>query len=251
MSTIYTTEFRCVDCGAALDVRVADSLNANRMPAARQWVLERTLFQQPCTCGRTVTAIQPFLYVDFERGLWVHVLPEDQRPAYHAREPEVLAAYREAFDPARGPKFISSLGSLVTPRLAFGYEELREKVVAGDAGLDDALVEALKLEVLATNPDLLRRGVMLLTLDGADSQALRFAAYSFPPGQVGELLGEVTVARSMYDALAGRADAVRDSYPALFDGVYVSVQRYRFEPPVPDDPSTSRATDAAQPPHGV
>jgi len=230
MSTLYTTEFRCVDCAAAVDVRVADSLNANRLPEARQWVLDRALFQTACRCGRTVTAIQPFLYVDFDRGLWIQVLPEDQRPAYHAREPVVTAAYHAAFDPVRGPRFIASLGSLVTPRLVYGYEELREKIVAGDAGLDDALVEALKLEVLAGHPELLRQGVVLLTLDAADAGSLRFGAYAFPPGEPGELVGDVTVLRAMYDALAGQIAAVRDSYPALFEGVYVNVQRYRFEP---------------------
>jgi hypothetical protein len=231
VSTIYSAEFRCADCGAVVDVRVADSLNANRLPEARAWVLARTLFQHPCVCGRTVIAIQPFLYVDFDRGLWVQVVPEDQRPAYHAREPEVVDAYRAAFDPVTGPRFIASLGSLVTPRLAYGHEELREKVVGGDAGLDDALVEALKLEILATHPELLRRGVMLLTLDAADAQALRFLAYSFPPGGPGEIIGDISVQRAMYDALAARKGAVRDSYPALFEGVYVNVQRYRFEPP--------------------
>jgi hypothetical protein len=233
MSTTYHTAFHCVDCGAAVDVRVADSLNANRLPEARRWVLDRTLFQHPCVCGRTVTAIHPFLYVDFDRGLWVQVLPEDERPAYHAREPEVVAAYRTAFDPGSGPRFVASLGSLVTPRLVYGYEELREKVMAGDAALDDALVEALKLEILATQPDLLRRGVMLLTLDSADAQTVRFGAYGFPPGGPGELLGDVTVPRAMYDALAARKAAVRDSYPSLFEGVYVNVQRYRFEPASP------------------
>ena len=231
MSTLYTTAFRCPECGAAVDVRVADSLNANRLPEARQWVLERTLFQLPCACGHTVTAIHPFLYADFDRGLWIQVLPEDQRPAYHASEREVLAAYRAAFDPAHGPNFISALGALVAPRVVYGYEELREKIVAADARHDDALVEALKLEVLAGQPELLRRGVALLTLDAVDERALSFRAYGFPPGGSGEILGEIGVARTLYAALAERAATVHDSYAALFEGVYVNIQRYRFEPP--------------------
>jgi hypothetical protein len=230
MSTLYSAMFRCADCGATVDVRVADSLNANRLPEARRWVLDRTLFQGPCACGRTITALHPFLYVDFDRGLWVQVVPEEQRPAYHTRELEVIAAHRSAFDPDRGPRFLSSLAALVTPRLAYGYEELREKVVGGDAALDDALVEALKLELLATHPELLQRGVVLLTLDGADAETLRFLTYGFPPGRPGELLGDLTVSRALYDALAERRAAVRDSYPQLFEGVYVNVQRYRFEP---------------------
>jgi CpXC protein len=230
VSTLYTTAFRCADCGATLDVRVADSLNANRLPEARQWVLDRTLFQQPCACGRAVTAIHPFLYADFDRGLWIQVLPEDQRPRYHASESDVLAAYRAAFDPTRGPNFIAALGALVAPRVVYGYEELREKVVAADAALDDALVEALKLEVLAGQPELLRRGVALLTLDAVDERTLSFRAYGFPPGGPGQILGEIGVARALYAALAARAADVRDSYPPLFAGVYVNVQRYRFEP---------------------
>jgi hypothetical protein len=230
MSTLYTTAFRCVGCGAAVDVRVADSLNANRLPEARQWVLDRTLFQQCCACGCTVTAIHPFLYADFDHGLWIQVQPEDQRPAYHASERDVLAAYRAAFDPARGPNFISAFGALVAPRLVYGYEELREKIVAADAQLDDSLIEALKLEVLAGQPELLRRGVVLLTLDAVDDSALRFRAYAFPPGSPGEILGEIGVARTLYAALAECTAAVRGSYPALFERVYVNIQRYRFEP---------------------
>jgi hypothetical protein len=34
----------------------------------------------------------------------------------------------------------------------------------------------------------------------------------------------------MYDALAERKVAMRDSSPSRFEGVYVNVQRYRFEP---------------------
>jgi hypothetical protein len=236
VSTIYSAPFRCVDCGAVLDVRVADSLNANRLPEARRWVLDRTLFQHECACGRAVTAIHPFLYADFERGLWLQVLPEDRRPGYHADEPQVVAAYRAAFDRETGPRFIAALGAMVTPRVVYGYEELREKLVCADAALDDALVEALKLEVLVAEPELLRRGVVLLTLDGADPQALHFRAYGFPAGGTGEIIGEMAVARAAYDALAARAASVRDSYPALFAGVYVNVQRYRFEPEPDSDP---------------
>src|SRR5262249_3930895 len=204
VSTLYTTAFRCGDCGAAVDIRVADSLNANRLPEARQWVLDRTLFQARCACGRTVTAIHPFLYADFDRGLWIQVQPEDQRPAYHASERDVLAAYRAAFDRARGPKFIGALGALVVPRLVYGYEELREKIVAADARLDDSLVEALKLEVLVGQPELLRRGVVLLTLDSVDDDAVTFRAYAFPPDGPGEIVGDIGVARTLYNALAER-----------------------------------------------
>lgn len=241
MSTLFSIELRCA-CAATVVVRIADSLNANRMPDARCWVLDRTLFQQPCSCGRTVVALHPVLYTDFDRGLWIQVLPEDLRPDYHAREPEVLAAYHRAFDPGTGARFLPALGGLVSPRLVYGYEELREKVVAADHGLDDVIVEVLKLEVLATHPDLLRSGVMLLTLEGADAGSLQLRAHHFAPGGRGEILGDVVVSRALYTALAEREAALTESYPSLFEGVYVNVQRYRFEPA--EDAATA-APDAA------
>lgn len=243
MSTLFNVQIPCDGCGARVVVRVADSLNANRMPEARTWVLERTLFRERCTCGAHVLAIHPFLYADFDRGLWIHVMSEDQRPHYHAREPEVLAAHRAAFDTATGPRFLDALGAMVTPRLVYGYEELREKLIAADERLDDALVEAMKLEILVSRPELIRQGVMLLTLDSTDEASLRFRAHHFRPTGapadrevhhvIGSVLGEIAVSRALYAALAEKRDAVRDSYPSLFDGVYVNVQRYRFEPAPP------------------
>jgi hypothetical protein len=230
MSGVSGAGVTCLACGAMLDVRIADSVSTERTPEARGCVLDRTLFQAPCACGRLVSAPHPLLYVDFEHGLWVQVLPEDERPRYHGHEAEVAAAYRTAFDTRQFPRFVAVLGQMVRPRLVFGHEELREKVVGAGAGLDDGVVEVAKLELLAGHSELLRQGVMLLTLDAVDARGLGFRAYRFAPGEPGEILGEVVAPRTLYDGLAARRDQLRDAYPSLFDAVYVNVQRYRFEP---------------------
>jgi hypothetical protein len=237
----YAIDVPCPACGTRLPVRVADNLNAERMTDARRWVLDRSLFQGACSCGTRFTAVHPFLYVDFERGLWIHVMPEDKRPEYHGREPEVVDAFHTAFDTERGPRFVASLAALVTPRLVYGYEELREKVVGADAGLDDAVVEALKLEILALRPELAEGGVMLLTLEAADAELLTFRSHGFGSDGAGEILGELTVARALYDKLAEPETGMRHSYPGLFGATYVNIQRYRFEPPaLMHDPHVAR-----------
>jgi hypothetical protein len=232
MSTLYNAPVTCSSCGHVVFVEVADSLNANRMPAARERVLARELFTMDCACGRRITAIHNVLYVDFERALWVQVAPEEERTRYPELEGGVLAAYREAFDPATYPKALAALGAMVRPRLAFGYEELREKVVAADAAIDDALLEVLKLELLVARPDLLTDGVELLVLTAADDKVLRLDLHSFGGGD-GQVIGELVVARAGYESLVVRRAGVAPTYRGLFERPYVNTARYRFAPEIP------------------
>lgn len=229
MSTLYASQIECAGCGEPLSVRLADSLNANRMPEARRWVLERSLLTVSCgECGQRTTAVKPLLYTDFERGLWIQVMPEQDRPGFEPLERDVRAGFAAAFDTGTFPRFVQILGARLQPRVAFGYEELREKVVAADAGLLDTLVEVLKLELFVVNPEILRAGAELLTLDAADEERLRFYFHVFPPGRAGEITGELTVARGAYEALVADIEHVRRCHPALFEGVYVNALRYRF-----------------------
>jgi hypothetical protein len=242
MSTIYSAQVTCSVCGHQLMVEIADSLNANRMPAAREHVLARTLFDATCECGRRITAIHKVLYVDFERGLWIQVANEDERPAYTALEPAVLGAFAAAFDTERFPKAIAALAALVRPRLVFGYEELREKVIAAEAGLEDSLLEALKLELLVARSDLLTHGVEVMMLRSADDRALHFDLYASAGGE-GQLVGELVVARSGYEGIVVRRAVVAQTHPGLFTGPYVNIARYRFAEELIED--AADVTEAA------
>jgi hypothetical protein len=228
MSTLYSGTIPCGGCGAPVAVPLADSLNANRMPAARDWVLERTLMTATCTCGAQTTAIQPVLYVDFERKLWIQAVEDDRRPAFPACEAEVRTQFAEAFDTTRFPAFIAVWRDQIQPRVVFGYEELREKVVAADHDLDDAILEVLKLELLVAQPHLVRGGVQVLLLEKVVDDALRFRGLTFDRDGRAQLGAELDVRRSAHDGLAARRDELARTYPALFGGCYVNAQRYRF-----------------------
>ena len=118
MSTIYGGTIPCGGCGAEVAVQLADSLNANRMPAARDWVVERTLMTGGCGCGATTTAIQPVLYVDFERRLWIQAVEDDRRAVYPVCEDEVRAQFAAAFDTTRFPRFVGVWRDQLAPRVA-------------------------------------------------------------------------------------------------------------------------------------
>src|SRR5262249_34396472 len=62
-------------------------------------------------------------------------------------------------------------------RVIYGLDELREKIVAQDAGLDDRIVELLKIYLLQEHPFLLKKPRLLVHLTGVDAAAFDFVAY--------------------------------------------------------------------------
>jgi hypothetical protein len=63
-----------------------------------------------------------------------------------------------------------------TPRVVFGLEELREKLVGADAGFDDRAVELMKAALMHDHPVLLTRAVLRLALDAVDARGAHFVA---------------------------------------------------------------------------
>jgi len=228
MSTRYTADVGCARCGRTNQVAVADSYSVDRLPSVREQVLARTLMSATCSCGQRIEVVKPLLYSDVARGWWIHIETVDRRPAFEVCEQETRTEFASVFDPATFPKAVAALGDQLRVRLVFGHEELREKVLCADHGLDDALVEILKLELLVARPELLENGIRILVLDGVTDDALALIALA--ADETGEVrpAGEVRVARRALASLAARREGLAATYPALFGGVYVNALRYRM-----------------------
>lgn len=227
MSTKYTADVDCARCGRKNQVAIADSYSVDRLPAVREWVLARTLMSTTCACGSRVEIEKPLLYSDSARGWWIHITTADRRPTFEVCEAETRAEFATVFDPSRFPKAVAALGERLRVRVVFGHEELREKVLCADHGLDDALVEVLKLELLVARPELLEAGASILVLDGVVDDALSLIALAADTNGQIQPVGELRVARRAHDSLAARRDELVATYPALFGGVYVNALRYR------------------------
>lgn len=227
MSTRYTADVGCARCGRTNQVAVADSYSVDRLPSVREQVLARTLMSATCSCGQRIEVVKPLLYSDVARGWWIHIETVDRRPAFEVCEQETRTEFASVFDPATFPKAVAALGDQLRVRLVFGHEELREKVLCADHGLDDALVEILKLELLVARPELLAAGVDILVLDGIVDRALSLVGLAADKRGQYHPAGEVRVARSAYDSLRSRRDELVTIYPALFGGTYVNALRYR------------------------
>lgn len=232
MSIIQTFVLDC-DCGARVETQCCLSINAERHPQLRDALLDRTLHQFTCgACGAALHVEKKLAYLDLPRGELYSVAPERDRGDERALAEDTVAAWQLAFG-RQAPVAVGALfdSERFRVRLCFGLEELREKVVARDAGLDDLALEIVKAELMAGNAEWAARGVRTLRLDHVEPDgrlAFLLERASEPPsvldvGVVAERARHDELARAPWrDLLAG--------HPGIAWGPHVSL--LRLAPPV-------------------
>jgi hypothetical protein len=145
MSITATRTIACRACATAIDDLTIESANPTRHPWFQDQVLDRTLLRRTCpSCGAPHVHLDRLVWTDLPGRLCALVLRDDERGAWQQLEPEAVQALAV---PLRdeGPAFVRAWGAEVAIRVVFGLEELREKVLGRIHGLDDRLVECVKL----------------------------------------------------------------------------------------------------------
>lgn len=205
---------------------IVKSLNASRHLGLREQVLQRQLHRFDCpSCQRRLIVDSDFFWFDFHRKQFIGVFPAGMRS--HAEKCESILASTFAFTmKEQAPRMIQEYSRGFLVRTVFGVEELREKIVIHDAGLDDVLVEMVKIELLAAHPELLRRGVVCLRLDSLlDDGSLLM----FPEAKDGTLLGNpplgIGIKREIYEALVPQRARLLEERSAIVSGSHVSMRR--------------------------
>jgi len=146
---------------------LADCLNVQRTPRARTLILERS-FHRLEVDGAGMQVEKAFFYLDLARSQAFLVQPPRER--YRHGEASAALARMLLVLP---PQMRERAGQL---RVVYGVEELREKLVAADAALDDRAVELMKAALVHDHPVLLTRARLRLVLDRVDAQGARFLA---------------------------------------------------------------------------
>ncbi len=226
MSIVDRVRLPCA-CGTPLEVMVADSVNAVRHPHLREAALAATLHRFTCAvCGRITAVDQPFLYVDFDRRQFFGVRPARELDAAdgHAR------AIDEVFERTMlrdAPVAVRARAGEFMVRICFGLDELRDKLVVEQHGLDDLVVEEVKCRVLASDPRFWQAGVLTLWLvDVAPTGELLMLPSDHGGGTMRAPVPPVVVERALYDEAAalGR-DAIRAARRGIAVGTHVSLLR--------------------------
>lgn len=166
MTVFLPHDVRC-GCGHAFEAALARAVDAGSSPDVRAAILDGTFHRVGCpSCGQSFTVEKSFVYMDLKRSTVISVRPRPERHLFHAATQEL--------DEARGMLSDALPTARCRSRVVFGLQELREKLVAQDSGLDDRLVETLKLYILREHPFLLHKPRLRLVF-----QQFREGRYGF------------------------------------------------------------------------
>lgn len=222
MSLFRSMNVSCPKCGETVHLDAVASVNADRRPDLRDAIL-RDAFQDT-TCGACGTAVRlppEFTFLDVGRGQWLAVFPADRVPDHLALEDEAQALFDGFYGPT-APEAAQDVGRGLTPRLVFGWPAVREKILARELGLDDVVLEELKLDVLRRVPEApLSPGVELRLVAGS-AEMLSFA---WIEADTEEVRTSLDVKRALYDGVAGDPEGWADLRAALTEGIFVDMQK--------------------------
>jgi len=231
MSTWFDEDVTCPSCETTQRARLARGVHVSRAPEVRAQVLERTFHRVTCAaCGSRFEARRPLVYTDLERRHWLQVELADQRARWPELEPATRATFERAFT---GSPLAEPLTARMKVRLVFGVDQLREKLVLWAAGLDDAVVECLKLEAIRADATLASHRLVVEHAgvgDQLDLQAFRDPTDGSGPVRALQIAG-AAVARA-HD----RRTHLATRFPELFGGTFVALYRllgprYRWAEP--------------------
>ncbi len=209
MAVYHPTLITC-QCGNTFSANLARSINAGRTPAIREKIMRGEFHRVACPkCGKSKAVESPFFYTDLSRHAIYHVRPRSER--YNFRRDSMRLTKVAADVP---PDLASSDPRQL--RVLYGLDELREKLVAQDTGLDDRTVELLKIFLLQEHPFLLKKPRLLIHLIGVDSASVDFVAYyhhgtdqfkaSFPRAAADDILAREDELRSWVSKAHKRDD---------------------------------------------
>jgi hypothetical protein len=228
MSILTMVKLSCPTCGTANDFESVQSVNADRRPDMREAILKGEFQRQPCVaCGKVFRLDTGFVYVDLGRKLWISARPVTGFDAWQQHEADARALFERAYG-SGAPRAVRELADGVRPRLVFGWPALREKLIVAEAGLDDTVLELLKMAMLRNLDEIpFAADTTLRLVDLAPPDKLVTAWVANPDDAT---TGMKAVPRKLYDDIVadlGRAEASRWApVRAEFDGaLFVDVDR--------------------------
>ncbi len=131
-------------CGHEFETKLWDALNVTENKELKGKLLSGEINQIQCPkCQKKSYIEKSLLYHDRDQRLWIQVLPQADRPKW----PKLQESYQEELKKNSGIKKYYF-------RLAFGREELLEKIRIFDANLDDRILELLKVRILTEDETL-------------------------------------------------------------------------------------------------
>ena len=137
MSIIKETEIICPNCETRFECRTYDSINTNKKGALED-IISGNLFKCTCPgCGETYTLVYPILFNDMINHVMIHFLPE-----------------KEDLEKVDLDFVKATIGlNYKAYRIVHNINDLSEKALIFNCGLDDRTIELVKVIALQNIQD--------------------------------------------------------------------------------------------------
>ena len=173
------------------------------------------------SCGTALRLPAHITYLDMRRGQWILVEDAGQIAQWPAVETEATELFSTSFG-ASAPPLQCTIGADLKARLVFGWPALREKLLAAEAGLDDVVLELLKISVIRNVPDSPLSDSTELRLAAASDSALTLQWINTASEQS---IADLSLERSLYDELAADLEPWSELKAQLEAGLFVDMNR--------------------------
>lgn len=177
-------------------------------------------------CRRTTLVEHRFLYIDLARRQVLGVFPRSERSTNADAHARHLQDTYEQWFCTEASGWIRDRAKTCLVRACFGLEELREKLVADDAHIDDYRLEMLKCIVLAQDPRYAAAQVATLRLDRIRDDTLELIPVNANDQPLDDL---VKIPRTELALVP--LDEMRRAFPQVAVGPHVSM--LRLATPIP------------------
>lgn len=137
MSKTRKEKVVCPNCGHEQEIIVWDSVEVTDSPEAKDAIMKNELFTFECVqCGARMPMVQTCLYHDRENRLLVYVVPDYDE----AEENQV----KDLINKKEVPVSENKLDGYMI-RIVSSVNALKEKIILKQQGLDDRIMELMKL----------------------------------------------------------------------------------------------------------
>ena len=140
MSMRSKVSFKCPKCGQNVEAEQWSAVSGDKNPQQKAKLLDGSLFKAVCRkCGRVSTVGYPMIYNDMKENYMIWLV-YDTEEVGHVTEYFKKSKSSQPDDDSQEP-----VDPGCRQRIVLSPEALREKIMIFDSGLDDKIVEIMKL----------------------------------------------------------------------------------------------------------
>ena len=221
MSLESVEKIECPKCGKKGDYTIWESLNTAINPEMKSKVMDGSIFKFTCPhCHEVTNIFWGFIYHQMEDSFMIDLCTDDGVDEQIAIINNIKGGYIKELgaNPTEG----------YTNRIVTSQNDLREKIFIFDAGLDDHVIEIMKMYMISTlnsnNPDM-NVTSLLLEIE-ADKVPRSFAVFN-DKGYV----GTTEYAQDLYDgikeSIVDKMDISDDDYIIDSNWAYDSFEKFK------------------------